>query len=290
MDPATYLLLEGVAFVTPNNPGPTPVYPQWVAPTTIKMIDTAFMQEKNYFLSFKNIARACFHMFDENMGAQFKVYNTPTLTGWNSMMTIIIILNQLNDLYGKPNMMTLFNNNTLFRSKMTMGNLPKMLFYRIEQYQEIQRIGKIPYSDNQIIVTALRILVQLNIFPLKEFDTWEAMATKMYTALKTFIHEVSERQLAAIELRNTSEQNGYCLDQNVYNILDGADNTDNYAVTMVTQATAAATTMGDTTATTTIVIPSEIAAAINQLSANQTTIMSQIAAMSFTPAQIEATQ
>jgi hypothetical protein len=33
MDPATYHLLEGVAFVTPNDPGPTPVYPQWAAPT-----------------------------------------------------------------------------------------------------------------------------------------------------------------------------------------------------------------------------------------------------------------
>ncbi len=28
MDPATYLLLEGVAFVPPNDPGPTLVYPQ----------------------------------------------------------------------------------------------------------------------------------------------------------------------------------------------------------------------------------------------------------------------
>ncbi len=127
MDLATYLLFEGVAFVTPNNPGPMPVYPQWVAPATIKMIVATFMQEMNYFLSFKNIARACFRMFDENVGAQFKVSNNPTLTGWNAIMTIIKILNQLQDLYGKPNMMTLFNNDTLFRSAMTPGNSPKML-------------------------------------------------------------------------------------------------------------------------------------------------------------------
>jgi hypothetical protein len=56
MDPATYLLLEGVAFVTLNDPGPMLVYSQWAAPTTIKMIDATFVQEKNYFLSFKNIA------------------------------------------------------------------------------------------------------------------------------------------------------------------------------------------------------------------------------------------
>jgi hypothetical protein len=73
MDLATYFLLEGVAFVTPKDPGPPPVYPQWAAPTTIKMIDATFVRERNYFLSFKNIEQACFpfRMFDENVGAQF---------------------------------------------------------------------------------------------------------------------------------------------------------------------------------------------------------------------------
>jgi hypothetical protein len=79
-----------------------------------------------------------------------------------------------------------------------------MLFYRIKQCQEIQRTGKIPYSNNQIILATVRILVQPNIFPLKEFDTWEAMATKTYPALKKFIHEADRRQQATIELQNTS--------------------------------------------------------------------------------------
>jgi hypothetical protein len=288
MDPATYLLLEGVAFVTPNDPGPTPVYPQWAAPTTIKMINATFMREKNFFLSFKNTAQSCFCMFNENVGAQFKVSNSPTLTGWNSMMTIIKILNQFQDFYGKPNIMTLYD--TLFRSAMTPGDLSKMLFYGIEQCQEIQRIGKIPYFNDQIFVIAVRILVQLNIFPLKEFDTWEAIAAKTYPALKMFIQEAYGQQLAAIKLRNTSGQNGYSLDQNIYNILDGADDKDNNTVTTVTQAAAAATTTGSTTTTTTIVIPPDIAAAINHLSSNQTAIMSQMAAMSFAPAPTQTTQ
>jgi hypothetical protein len=104
-------------------------------------------------------------MFNENVGTQFKVSNNSTLTGWDSTMTIIKILIQLQDLYGELNMMMLFNNDTLFRSTVTLGDLPKMLFYRIKQCQEIQIIGKITYSDNQIIATTLR-LVQSNIFPL----------------------------------------------------------------------------------------------------------------------------
>ncbi len=86
-------------------------------------------------------------------------------------------------------MMMLFNNDTLSWSPLTPGNSPEMLFYRIKQCQEIQRIRKVPCSDNQIIATAICILVTSNIFPLKEFDAWEAMANKTYPALKTFFHE-----------------------------------------------------------------------------------------------------
>jgi hypothetical protein len=114
MDPATYIFLEGTPFVVPVNSDAVEIYPQWAAPTTIKMIDAMFLCNKNFFLSYKNIARACFRMFDANIAAQFKVSNTPLLTGWNSTMTIIEILDQLQDSYGKPNMMRLFNNDTLF--------------------------------------------------------------------------------------------------------------------------------------------------------------------------------
>jgi hypothetical protein len=133
-------------------------------------------------------------------------------------------------------MMTLFDNNTLFRSAMTPGNSPKMLFYQIKQYQEIQCVRKIPYLKDQIIVAAICILVQSNIFPLKEFNRWEAMATKTYPALKMFIHKVYGCHLTAMELRNMSGQNGYGLKQNIHNILDCANDTDNNRVTMVTQA------------------------------------------------------
>jgi hypothetical protein len=160
VDPATYQLLKGTAFVVPINPGPPAVYPQWAAPTMVKMIDATFLHEKNYFLSYKNIQRACFRMFDTNIGAQFKVSNTPALMGWNSTMSILNILNQLQDLYGKPTMMTLFQNNIMFRNPMAPMDSPEMLFYRIEQCQEIQCIGKLPYSDEQIIANAVHILTK----------------------------------------------------------------------------------------------------------------------------------
>jgi hypothetical protein len=81
MDPVKYLLLEGTPFVVPVDPGAVAIYPQWAALMTIKMIDVTFLCNKNYFLSYKNIARACFCKFDASITAKFKVSNPPLLTG-----------------------------------------------------------------------------------------------------------------------------------------------------------------------------------------------------------------
>ncbi len=130
MDPITYLLLEGVAFEVPPDPGPTPIFPgrAAVAQTVMKTTVVEFDRAQNYFLSYKNISRACFRMLDTNVAAQFKVSNNAPLTGWNSTMLIIDILAQLQGSYGKPNMMMSYTNNRLFRSPMTPGDSPEMLF------------------------------------------------------------------------------------------------------------------------------------------------------------------
>jgi hypothetical protein len=281
MDPATYLLLEGTAFTIPPDPGPTAIFPNWaaVAQTIVKTTQTTFDRDKNYYLLYKNITWACFCVLDANVLAQFKVSKNPTLTGWNSMMSIIDILGQLQVLYGKPNMMMLYTNDTLFCSPMTAGNSPKMLFYRIEQCQEIQRIGYLPYSEEQIIANAVRILLQANIFPLKEFDAWDAVTPKTYLALKIFIHAAYGRRLTALALCSTSGQNGYA-NQTIYNVMEeGIDNdTNNDTVTAITQTAALTTTTGGTTPSGGTAISAKVATAINQLSANQTAIMSQMAA------------
>ncbi len=83
MDPATYLLLEGAAFTIPPNPGPTAIFPggAGVAQTTMKTIKATFNRDKNYYLSYKNITRACFRMLNANVLDQSKVSNNPTLLG-----------------------------------------------------------------------------------------------------------------------------------------------------------------------------------------------------------------
>ena len=46
MDPAKYQLLGGIVFAAIRDPGPMAIYPQWAAPTTVKMIDATFLCEK----------------------------------------------------------------------------------------------------------------------------------------------------------------------------------------------------------------------------------------------------
>jgi hypothetical protein len=279
MDPATYLLLEGAAFTIPPNPSPTAIFPggAGVARTAMKTIQATFDRDKNYYLSYKNIMRACFCERDANVSDQFKVSNNPTLTGWNLTMSIINILGQLQVSYGKPNMMMLYTNNTLFRSPMTASDLLEMVFYRIEQCQEIQRIGNLPHSEEQIIANAVCILLQANIFLLKEFDAWDAVIPKSYPTLKTFIHAAYGHRLTALALCSTSGQNGYA-NQMMYNLLEDRndDDTNNDIVTTITQTDVVAT--GDATPSGGTTISAKVAAAINQLSANQTAIMSQMAA------------
>ncbi len=235
-------------------------------------------------------------MLDANVSAQYKVSNNAALTGWNSTMSIIDILTQLQGSYGKPNMMTLFENDTLFCSQMTPGALPEMLFYRLEQCQEIQHISNLPYTNDQIIANAVRILASSNIFPLKEFDTWEAMDVKMYPALKTFFQEAYGRCLMAIKLRNTTGQNGYT-NNTICNAFETTNN-DTNDNTIATSGTVPQTVVAATSASSSLGMApgtnfagtAEIAAAINQLLESQAAIMAQMAAMSFAPTTTQDTR
>jgi hypothetical protein len=49
-------------------------------------------------------------MLYENVADQIKVLNVPTLTEWNTSMSIREMLDQLEGTYGKPDTMTLFAN------------------------------------------------------------------------------------------------------------------------------------------------------------------------------------
>jgi hypothetical protein len=276
MDPALYILLEANAFVIPISPGPTTIYPQLVTPAQLKIINNVCARNKNYYLSLMNIA--CFCMLDKTIPDWYKVSNNPNLTGWNASMSIRAILDQLMANYGMPDAMVFFNNNTLFQSPFPPTEAPEMLFYHTEQCQEIQTIGQDPYSSTHIINVVVHLLMQSSIFPIKEFKTWVAVPNKTYPGLKTFIHEAYTQRFMAISLRNTAGSLGYVgSNQNAFNIINPlarGDDMDIDDMTTIMQTEAAANT-GSTFAASaaSMTFPEEVTAAIQQLAANQTSIM-----------------
>ncbi len=211
------------------------------------------------------------------MANQFKVSNMPTLTGWNLSMSIREMLDQLKGTYGKPNTMMLFVNNMLFCSFFNPIDAPEALFYRIEQYQEIQVLAYDRFSGMQVINNAAHLLMQASIFLLKEFDNWEAVTPKMYPTLKTFIALAYKRCILVQQLCNTAGQQGYAPpSHNMYKVFAKEDNT----VTMDTTMTnIAALVMGSTIrGVQTATIPVLVANTINQLSANKTVLKNQMVA------------
>jgi hypothetical protein len=84
-----------------------------------------------------------------------------------------------------------------------------------------------PYYDMQAINNAIYLLMQASIFPLKEFDYWEADMPKMYPTLKTLIAVAYMRRILVQQLHNTAGQQGYTpQSHNLYSVFAEEDNTD----------------------------------------------------------------
>ena len=274
MDPAMYALLEPIPFAIPVNPGAVPAIIRTSTTATIKMITLVFDRNKKYYNSFLNIHKACYKMLKDAVPVEFQVSNIPNLQGWNSTMAIIDILDQLHNNFGRPDPMTLIKNDTLFRSAFRPTDAPERLFWRIEQCQEIQVIAGNPYSDMQLMTNAVQILMASCIFSSREFEDWETTAVKTYVIFKAFVHAAYARRLTALQMR-TSGQQGYAQAHNMYNVFETSDTDDDSSI--VPSMTEMST--GSTFASRGTSAPSEVAAAINQLAANQTAIWKQMAAL-----------
>jgi hypothetical protein len=97
----------------------------------------------------------------------------------------------------------LFANDTLFKSLFHATEAPELLFYRIEQCQEIMTLGKLPSTMEQVISNMLCLLMELQIFPLRDWTRGKKTTIEMYPALKTFIYKAYSHHHNLMELHNT---------------------------------------------------------------------------------------
>jgi hypothetical protein len=123
-------------------------------------IDAQFKRAKNYYDSYLNICRAVFNIFDDNIDDAFKVSNDPALVGWNQLMEPREMFNQITATYGKPTPAALLQNDMLFQSVYSPNDAPEVLFRRIEDCQEVQILGEDPYTAQQLLNNAVRLLLQ----------------------------------------------------------------------------------------------------------------------------------
>ena len=295
-----YALLTPTPFRIPSDPGLLAIYytptaildstgapvldaagePTFRAPPTIDRatqatIDSRFNREQHYWLSYLNIRRAVYNLLDDNIDDAFKVSNNPTLVGWNPTMEIREIFDQITSTYGRPTPAALLQNDTLFRSVYSPQDAPEVLFRRIEDCQEVQILGEDPYTAQQLLNNAVRLLLQCGQYT-RDFEDWDrkTVPQKIWTNLKTFVQECYTRRLNATNI--TAGSQGYV--QNAFAALgEESEEDDDDVQTVITQM-AALTTQSQLTATTTAETQAAVTAAINQLAANQQAMQQQFAA------------
>jgi hypothetical protein len=119
-----------------------------------------------------NIPRAVFNVLDDNIDDAFKVSNDPALVGWNPSMEPREMFDQITAFYGKPTPAALLHNDTLFRSVYSPNDAPEVLFRRIEDCQEVQILGEDPYTAQQLLNYAVRLLLQCGLCT-RDFQDWD---------------------------------------------------------------------------------------------------------------------
>ena len=301
MERSMYGLLTRIPFRVPTDPGPLAIYypppieivdargdpildaaglPTYQAQPTIERaaqatIDAQFKRAKNYYESYMNIRRAVFNILDDNIDDAFKVSNDPMLIGWNPSMEPREMFDQITTTYGRPTPAALLHNDTLFRSVYSPNDAPEVLFRRIEDCQEVQILGEDPYTPQQLLNNAIRLLLQCGLYT-RDFEDWDRKpsADRIWINLKTFVQECYTRRLNASNI--TSGAQGYV--QNAFAALqEESEDDDDDVQTVITQM-AALTTQSQLTANTTAENSASVAAAIQQLNANQQAMQQQFAA------------
>jgi hypothetical protein len=156
-------------------------------------------------------------------------------------MRVIDILDQLSATYGQPTPAALEENDHIFCSPMSAADPPEVLFQRIEECAETALLGKNPYTDKQLIMNSIRLLLSTGLYT-HAFEDWDQLndATKTWIELRRIIQDAFQRRLNASA--PTSSHQGYTpalpFQHNAFNALAADDSDEDTANIMATQMAA----------------------------------------------------
>jgi hypothetical protein len=105
-------------------------------------------------------------------------------------MEVQEIFDQITSTYGRPTPVALLQSDTLFRSVYSPQDAPEVLFPRIKDCQEVQILGEDPYTAQQLLNNAVRLLLQCGLYG-HAFEDWDhkIASNKIWTNLKTLVQE-----------------------------------------------------------------------------------------------------
>jgi hypothetical protein len=95
-------------------------------------ITATFTRQKNYYNTACNIYRAVYNTHDAHVDNAFKVAPpiTPPTTGWNALMSLNDIFDQMMKTYGRPTPNAMCQNMMTFLSPYNPQDPPEILFKR----------------------------------------------------------------------------------------------------------------------------------------------------------------
>ena len=161
-------------------------------------IDTIFGRCKHYFLLMQNIERACFTTLDSSVNDAFKLSNMPGVHGWHAGMSMLTILDQLSSVYGKPTAVALDANDSMYPSPYSATDAPEVLFCHIEDCAKVAMLDDNPYTDKQLILTAVRHFLTTGLYILA-FEDWDQLSPvdQTWVELRRIIQDAFEWRLNA---------------------------------------------------------------------------------------------
>jgi hypothetical protein len=116
-------------------------------------------------------------------------------------MEVREIFDQITSTYRRPTPAALLQNHTLFQSVYSPQDAPEVLFRCIEDCQEVQIFGEDPYTAQQLLNNAVRLLLQCGLYT-RDFEDWDRKiaSDKIWTNLKMFFQECYTRRLNATNI------------------------------------------------------------------------------------------
>jgi hypothetical protein len=144
--------------------------------------------KQNYCKTCINNYRAVYNMLDSHICDAYKVAPpmSPPTIGWNSTMTVNEIFDQLMVMYGKPTPDAMHQNNLNFLTPYNPKDPLEILFKRCTNCQEIANIAKVPYTNKQLLMNVMDLLMHCGLYTCNMED-WDRSAN----ANKTWLHLLS---------------------------------------------------------------------------------------------------